>query len=241
MTRFGNLPLGYRPVRRLTALYAGLFLYGAGVSAMVDARLGLDPWDVFHQGVSKITGVRLGWVMTAVGVLVLASWIPLRQRPGLGTVSNVIGIGLSNVVVSEFLPEPHGLALRWVYGLVAVLAIAAGTGMYIGARYGPGPRDGLMTGIITRNAGRWFASVRVVRTAIEVTVLVAGYLLGGTVGWITLVFAVSIGPLAHVFIPIFTVPDPPEATPIPSALTAPDAPPVPVLSARDAPPPPVPA
>jgi uncharacterized membrane protein YczE len=222
MTRFGNLPLRYRPVRRLAALYAGLFLYGGGVSAMVDARLGLDPWDVLHQGISKITGVRLGWIVIAVGVVVLASWIPLRQRPGLGTVSNVFGIGLANIAVSAVLPEPHGLALRWAYGLFAVLAIGVGTGMYIGARYGPGPRDGLMTGLVTRYAGRWFASVRVVRTAIEVTVLVAGYLLGGTVGWITLVFALSIGPLAHVFIPIFTVPDPPEAAPAPAA--APETP-----------------
>jgi uncharacterized membrane protein YczE len=211
MTRFGNLPLRYRPVRRLSALYAGLVLYGAGVSAMVAARLGLDPWDVFHQGVARVAGVRLGWIVIATGAAVLLAWIPLRQRPGLGTVSNVLVIGLSANAVTAVLPEPHGLAVRWAYGLGAVLATGVATGLYIGARYGPGPRDGLMTGIVTRLGGRRFGSVRVVRTSIEVAALAVGFLLGGSVGWITLVYALSIGPLAHVFIPLLAVPDPPAA------------------------------
>jgi uncharacterized membrane protein YczE len=212
MARFGNLPLRYRPVRRLSALYAGLVLYGAGVSAMVAARLGLDPWDVFHQGVARVVGVRMGWIVIATGVAVLLTWIPLHQRPGLGTISNALVIGLAANAVSAVLPQPHALAARWAYGLGAVLSTGVATGLYIGARYGPGPRDGLMTGIVTRYAGRRFASVRVVRTSLEVSVLAVGYLLGGSVGWITLVYALAIGPLAHVFIPILTVPDPPAVT-----------------------------
>jgi uncharacterized membrane protein YczE len=201
MMRIGN---GHRLVRRLVQLYAGLLLYGASMALMVEARLGLDPWDVFHQGVSRRTGLRFGTVVIVVGALVLLLWIPLRQRPGIGTVSNVVVLGLSVEAALAALPTPHPLAARWAFLVAGVVANGAATGLYIGARLGPGPRDGLMTGYVARFPGR---SIRLVRTGIEATVLTAGWLLGGTVGWATLLYAVGIGPLAHVFVPLFTVPD----------------------------------
>lgn len=211
MTRLGNLPLKHRPVRRLIALYVGLVLYGAGTSLMIAARLGLDPWDVFHQGISQLTGVGFGWIVIAVGAVVLLAWIPLRQRPGLGTVSNVVLIGLSLNAVSAVLPDPTSLWARWAYGLGGIVLISVATGLYIGARLGPGPRDGLMTGVVSRWPGRWFASIRLIRTTIELTVLAVGFLMGGTIGWITVLYAVSIGPLAHIFIPLLSVADPVDA------------------------------
>jgi uncharacterized membrane protein YczE len=222
VTRLDNLPLRYRPVRRLGALYVGLVLYGASMSLMIASNLGLDPWDVFHQGVSRLTGWRFGDVVIAVGVIVLLFWIPLRQRPGIGTISNAIVIGLTVDAVSAVLPIPTSLPVRWAYGASGVFACGIASGLYIGARLGPGPRDGLMTGVVTRFAGRRWASIRLVRTVLEISVLIAGYLLGGTVGWVTLLYALSIGPLAHVTIPLFAVPDPPEA---------PVSPPVAVISA----------
>jgi uncharacterized membrane protein YczE len=203
MTATGNpmsMPLRYRPVRRLVQLHAGLVLYGVSVSLMVRARLGLDPWDVFHQGLSRRTGVRLGTVAIAVSLLVLLLWVPLRQRPGVGTLCNAVVIGLVVNAALALLPVPHPLAVRWLFTVTGVVANGVATGLYIGARLGPGPRDGLMTGYAARGH-----SIRVVRTAIEVTVLVAGFLLGGTVGWATLLYALGIGPLAHLFIPLFTV------------------------------------
>jgi len=205
------LPLRYRPVRRLAQLYAGLILYGVSVTLMVQARLGLDPWDVFHQGLSRRTGIRLGWVVIAVSGLVLLLWIPLRQRPGVGTLSNAVAIGLVMNVALALIPLAHGWPSRWAYLVAGIVANGAATGLYIGARLGPGPRDGLMTGLAARG---W--SIRVVRTAIEVTVLVTGWLLGGTVGWATVLYAVSIGPLAHVFIPLFSVRQP---TPVPDPVS----------------------
>jgi uncharacterized membrane protein YczE len=213
MANLRNLPLSYRPVRRLIMLYVGLGLYGASMSLMIAAKLGLDPWDVFHQGVSRLTGWNFGWVVIGTGVVVLLLWIPLRQMPGIGTISNAIVIGLAVDAVSEVLPIPSALAVRWVYALGGIVLLAVASGLYIGARLGPGPRDGLMTGLVTRYPGRRFASIRVIRTAIEITVLAIGWLMGGTIGWSTLVFAVSIGPLTHVMIPLFTIADP--ATPAP--------------------------
>jgi len=208
MARAGNLPLRYRPIRRFSALFVGLAMYGTGMSLMIAAKLGLDPWDVFHQGVARRTGVSIGVVVIVVGVAVLLLWIPLRERPGVGTLTNAIMIGLVVNLVNAVLPIPHALWLRWTYAVAGVLATGVASGLYIGARLGAGPRDGLMTGVAARWPGRWFAQIRVVRTAIEVTVLVIGWLLGGTVGWVTLVFAVSIGPLAHVMIPLLSVTDP---------------------------------
>jgi uncharacterized membrane protein YczE len=207
MARIGNLPLRDRPLRRLTALFLGLALYGTGMSLMIAANLGLDPWDVFHQGMAKLTGLSFGVVVIVVGVFVLLLWIPLRQRPGIGTVSNAIVIGLVVNAVNDVLPVPHVLWLRWTYAVAGIVGTGVASGLYIGARLGPGPRDGLMTGVAAKWPGRWFTQIRVVRTAIELTVLLIGWLLGGTVGWVTLLFAVSIGPLAHVMIPLLSVRD----------------------------------
>ena len=183
---------------RLAQLYVGLVLYGISASLLVLAGLGLDPWDVFHQGLSRTFGLAIGTWAIIVGVAVLLLWIPLRQRPGIGTVSNVILVGLTMNVVLGHVHAPHALAARIACLLCGVFLNGVATGAYIGAGLGPGPRDGLMTGLAAR--GR---SIRVVRTGLEVTVLVIGWLLGGTVGVGTVVYALSIGPLAHVFIPLF--------------------------------------
>lgn len=180
-------------------LYAGLIMFGVSMALMVAAGLGLDPWDVFHQGVARATGLRLGWVVIAAGALVLLLWIPLRQRPGLGTVSNVIVVGLAVDAALDVLPVPHRLPVRVAYLLVGIAANAVATGLYLGAGLGPGPRDGLMTGLARRGY-----SIRVVRTAIEVAVLAAGWALGGTVGVGTVLYAASIGPLVHLLIPRLT-------------------------------------
>ncbi|MFR9777653.1 YczE/YyaS/YitT family protein [Micromonospora sp. MS34] len=209
MAAIGNLR--YRPARRLTQLYAGLTLYGVSMALMVRSGLGLDPWDVFHQGVARQTGLSIGTVTIAVGALVLLLWIPLRQRPGLGTVSNVVVIGLVVDATLALLPTGSGLPVRIGLLLVGIVANGAATGLYLGAALGPGPRDGLMTGYVARRPGR---SIRLVRTAIEVTVLALGWLLGGTVGLGTVAYALAIGPLAQLFIPLFAVP-PRPATPEP--------------------------
>jgi uncharacterized membrane protein YczE len=185
--------------RRLAQLYVGLALYGLGIALQVSSRLGNDPWDVFHQGLARQTGLSIGtWIIIA-GAFVMLLWIPLRQRPGLGTISNVVLVGVFADLFLWLLPDPHPLALRWAYLIAAIVVGGFATGCYIGARFGPGPRDGLMTGLAARGH-----SIRVVRTAIEVTVLVLGWFLGGTVGLGTLLYAVAIGPLAHVFLPLLT-------------------------------------
>lgn len=188
-----------RRARRVVQLYVGLWLYGLGAALQVRSGLGLDPWDVFHQGVAERVGLAIGTVVIIVGVLVLLLWIPLRQLPGLGTMSNVVLVGVSLNVSLEMLPTLH---VVWVRALLLAVGIVLGgvaTGMYIGAHYGPGPRDGLMTGL-ARRTGR---SIRLVRTGIEVTVLLAGWALGGTVGIGTVAYALAIGPLAQVFLRVF--------------------------------------
>jgi uncharacterized membrane protein YczE len=187
--------------RRLVQLYGGLVLYGVSGSFILLAGLGNDPWDVLHQGLSRQTGIGTGTWVCIVGALVLLGWIPLRQRPGLGTLSNVVVVGLTIDAMLAAFPYAHQLVVRIVLLGIGVLLNGIATGLYIGARFGPGPRDGLMTGIAARGH-----SIRVVRTGLELTVLVLGALLGGTVGIGTLVYAVSIGPLAHVFVPALTVP-----------------------------------
>jgi uncharacterized membrane protein YczE len=194
---------GRRLPRRLIQLYLGLILYGVSMALLVESTLGLDPWDVLHQGLALKTGLRFGWIVIGASVLVLLAWIPLRQKPGFGTVSNAIVIGLAVDGALALLPTVQPLWLRISFMVGGIVLNGIATGLYIGARLGPGPRDGLMTGLAARGH-----SIRVVRTAIEVSVLVAGFLLGGTVGIGTLLYAVSIGPLAHVFIPYFTVPQP---------------------------------
>lgn len=195
--------------RRLVQLYLGLLLYGLAGALQVRSRLGLDPWDVLHQGIAKHVGLEIGTVVIIVGAAVLLLWIPLRQRPGFGTVSNVVLIGLAMNESLALLPEAGPLALRIGEMCAGIVLCGTATGLYIGAAFGPGPRDGLMTGL-ARRTGR---SIRLVRTCLELTVLAAGWLLGGTVGLGTVLFAVSIGPLAQLSLRIFSVSRTPVAPP----------------------------
>jgi uncharacterized membrane protein YczE len=198
----------HRPLRRLTQLYVGLVLFGASMALMLRAGLGLNSWDVLHQGLSERSGVRFGLVVIGVSALVLLLWIPLRQRPGLGTLSNAIVVGLAVDATLAVLPTPSAMPVR-IGALLAGIALnGLATGMYVGANLGPGPRDGLMTGLAARGH-----SIRAARTAIEVTVLAVGWVLGGSVGIGTVLYAVSIGPLAHVLIPRLTVPSTPADEP----------------------------
>jgi len=184
--------------RRLIQLFAGLVLYGASDAMLLLAGLGVDPWDVLHQGLSRRVGLQPGTWTVIVGAAVLLLWVPLRQRPGFGTLCNVVLIGLVIDLTLATVAPPRGLPARAAVMAGGVLMNGVATGMYIGAGFGPGPRDGLMTGLAARGH-----SLRVVRTGIEATVLAAGWLLGGTVGVGTVVYAVCIGPLAHVFVPLF--------------------------------------
>ncbi|MFF3910442.1 YitT family protein [Streptomyces sp. NPDC001848] len=188
--------------RRLLQLYAGLALYGASSALLVKAGLGLEPWNVLHQGLSELTGLSMGVVLTIVGATVLLLWIPLRQRPGLGTVSNVLVIGFAMDATLAGLPEVRSLAVRVPLLVAGVVLNGVATGLYIAADFGPGPRDGLMTGL-NRRTGR---SIRLLRTAVEITVVATGFALGGTVGIGTVVYALSIGPLAQFFLRVFAVP-----------------------------------
>lgn len=196
-------PRGSYLSRRLTRLYAGLLLYGASAGLMVRADLGLDPWDVLHQGLARHTGLSIGVIAITAGAAVLLLWVPLRQRPGLGTVSNVVLIGLAMDGTIWLVPAPHTLTVRVPLMIGAVVLNGVATGLYISARFGPGPRDGLMTGL-HRVTGR---SIRLVRTGIEATVLLSGLLLGGTAGAGTVVYALGIGPLSQLFLRVFSVPE----------------------------------
>lgn len=186
---------------RIAQLLVGLFIYGIAIAMMVQAGIGVSPWDVLAQGVSKQSGIPFGLVTNIIGLLVLVLWIPIRQKPGLGTILNVALIGPSAQLGLFLIPVQHELwaqVLLFAGGL-ALLAVA--TGLYIGARFGPGPRDGLMTGIHRR----WGWRLWVVRTSIEVVVLGIGWLLGGNVGVGTVAFALLIGPMVNVTIPLLRV------------------------------------
>ncbi|MFD8210179.1 YitT family protein [Streptomyces sp. NPDC059695] len=204
---------GRHLTRRLVQLYAGLTLYGVSSALLVRSGLGLEPWGVLHQGLAEKTGLTIGAVSIVVGAVVLLLWVPIRQRPGLGTVSNVFAIGLAMDATLALVPDVDGL-VRQVPLLVLGIALnGVATGLYIAARFGPGPRDGLMTGL-HRLTGR---SVRLVRTAIEVVVVATGFLLGGSVGVGTVLYALAIGPLAQFFLRRFEIPEraADDAAPVP--------------------------
>lgn len=189
--------------RRLFQLFFGLVLYGASMALMLRAALGLDPWDVFHQGLAEQVGFSIGQVVNLVGLVVLLLWIPLKQRPGVGTLANVALIGTAMDMTLSVLPPIEGLVLQVAALVVSVVANGIAGALYIGAGLGPGPRDGLMTGLARRTG--W--SLRLVRTGIELTVLGLGWLFGGTVGVGTLLYAFTIGPLVQFFLPMVTICD----------------------------------
>jgi uncharacterized membrane protein YczE len=189
-----------RRLRRFAQLLAGLLLYGVTSSMLVLAGYGLDPWNVLHQGLSRSFGLGIGTWTIIVSVAVLAAWWPLPQRPGVGTLLNAVLVGaVVDIVLSVFSP-PHAVPVRLALLILSVLGTGVATGLYIGAGLGPGPRDGLTTGLAARGH-----SIRVVRTAIEATVLAVGWLLGGAVGIGTVLFAVTIGPITHVTIPALAI------------------------------------
>jgi len=185
-----------RAIARTGALLIGLTGYGFSMALMIKAGLGLDPWDVFHQGLAGRTGLSFGLITAIVGVGVLLAWIPLRNRPGIGTVANVIVIAVVVDASLAVLPAPSAMPIRIALMIGSVALNAISTVLYIGAGLGPGPRDGLMTGLVARTG----LSVRLVRTSIEATVLAVGWLLGGTVGVGTVVYALGIGPLVQLFV-----------------------------------------
>jgi uncharacterized membrane protein YczE len=194
------LPADHR-FRRLVQLYVGLVLYGVSMAMMLRANLGLDPWDVLHQGLIRWLPVSFGTMTIIVGAAVLLAWIPLRQRPGIGTVSNVFIIGLAVDAGLWAIPTIDWTPGRWLLLVGGIVANGIAGGCYIGAGLGPGPRDGLMTGLVARTGG----SVRIIRTGIELGVLAIGWLLGGTVGVGTVLYAVGIGPVLHLALPRLTI------------------------------------
>ena len=193
--------LGDRLPRRLVQLYVGLVTFAFGEALIVQARLGVMSWDVLHQGLTKHLGLSIGQWSIIVGALVLLLWIPMQEKPGLGTFSNVVVIGASLDLFLRLLPEPTSLGWRVALLLLGIVINGVATAAYIGARLGPGPRDGLMTGLVrlTRRPVGW------IRTGIEVSVVVVGYLLGGNLNAGTVLFVLTIGPIVHVFLPRLTV------------------------------------
>ena len=181
--------------RRLPPLLLGIVVLGVGIALTLEARLGVSPYDVLHQGIAHRTGLSVGTVVILVGLVILVFWIPLRQRPGIGTVLNTLTVGLVIDLVLRFVPEPELLGARIALLVIGILVTGFGMGLYIGAGLGPGPRDGLMTGIAARGYPLW-----AVRTMLELTALAAGWVLGGNVGVGTVLFAFSIGPLGHFFL-----------------------------------------
>jgi uncharacterized membrane protein YczE len=189
-----------RPMRRLSQLIFGLVLYGVSDAMVIQSGLGVEPWDALSQGLSRTVGLGIGIWTNIIGALVLLLWIPLRSKPGLGTVLNVLLVGTVMDLFMAWTPVPEAMWLRWTVLIAGVVLNGVATGAYIGAGLGPGPRDGLMTGWAARGH-----SIRGVRWVIELTVLAVGFLLGATLGVGTLIYALAIGPLAQIFIPVFDV------------------------------------
>jgi len=185
-----------RPAERAVRLLAGLVLFGLAMALLLESGTGLDPWNVFHQGVSEHTGITIGQVTVLSSLALLALWVPLRQRPGIGTVANALIVGPVVDLGIAWIPTAHALDEQIAFMVTAILAAAIATGLYVGAGWGPGPRDGLMTGLAARGI-----PIGAARAGIELTVLVAGWLLGGTVGLGTVAFALAIGPLVHRTLP----------------------------------------
>jgi uncharacterized membrane protein YczE len=206
-----------RLVRRLFQLYLGLICYGVSMDLMVRARLGLDGWDVLHQGLSRLTGLSMGLITIAVGAAVLVGWIPLRQRSGFGTVSNVVVVGLAFDAALPLIAAPHEMAWRIACLAGGITLCGVATGLYISVGWGAGPRDGLMTGLARRTG--W--SLRATRTGLELIVLTIGWLMGGTVGVGTVAFALCIGPLSQLFLGVFRERARPARTEAQAEATAP--------------------
>lgn len=190
-----------RLTRRLTQLAVGLVLYGVTLAMMIRATLGNAPWDVLHQGLSRHLPITIGQAVIAMSIVVLLAWIPLREVPGLGTVANSLVVGLTADLTLAVLVTPASLWLRGGLMVAGVVLNALATALYLGAQLGPGPRDGLMTGLHRRTG----VSIRAVRTAMEISVVAAGWLLGGVVGLGTLLYALGIGPLVQLLLPHFVV------------------------------------
>ena len=186
-------PLRERFFERLARCAAGLFCFGAGIACFVHSNLGVPPWDVLHQGISEKADIKMGTVIIIVGVVLLLAWIPLRMKPGIGTIMNAIQIGLVENMMEDLLPDSDFLLARVAYLAAGMLFIAFGSGLYIGAELGSGPRDGLMLGLNKR----FGISIRLARTTVEIVVLVVGLILGGSIGLGTFVFAFGIGPLVQ--------------------------------------------
>jgi len=185
----------------------GLTLFGIGITLLIDSDLGAAPWDVFHTGVSELTGISTGTVIIITGVLLLLLWIPLREQPGLGTILNAVVIGIVVDLTLPVIGDVELLAVRLAMMTGGVVVVAIGSGFYIGAGLGPGPRDGLMTGLARQRFAGRSISIRTGRTVVEVTVLVVGFALGGAIGLGTAVFTIGIGPLVQVFLPPLTMSD----------------------------------
>jgi len=200
LTALHQLPVKIAPTRRLSQLFAGLWLYGASMAMQIRATLGLDPWDVLHEGLTRRTGLSFGAIVAITGVLVLLAWIPLKQKPGIGTIANVVVIAVAVDVTLWMMPAPQELLPRIVLLVLGIVLNAVAFAAYVGSRLGPGPRDGMVTGFCRRTG----TSLRLVRTVVELLVLGTGWLLGGTVGIGTILYALGIGPLTQLFLPALT-------------------------------------